>query len=173
MTSSSNLRCATVVLLLAASVQLCAQTSPPPAVAVTNLSAQTGQSPAAPGEVLREIDDPQTGDRWLLMRNAAFPGGPARMVRIAVHGQRIDPAQLAASGVNDATLPQVVIRAGDKLLVEEHTAVVDAVFEARAVAPAAVGTEFEVRLTIGGMVVRAVATGPGRATIKSSSGVRP
>jgi flagella basal body P-ring formation protein FlgA len=65
-----------------------------------------------------------------------------------------------------------VIRAGDRLTVEEHTAVVDAVLEARALAAAAMGAALDVRLTIGGRVVRAVALGPGRAALQSENGVR-
>jgi flagella basal body P-ring formation protein FlgA len=66
-----------------------------------------------------------------------------------------------------------VIRSGDRLIVEEHTARVDAVLEARAMNPAAVGGALDVRLTIGGVVVRAVALGPGRAAFQTGSGVRP
>jgi hypothetical protein len=35
------------------------------------------------GEVVREIDDPHTGDRWLLKRNDQAPGGPGRLVLVA------------------------------------------------------------------------------------------
>ena len=34
------------------------------------------------GEVIREVIDLETGDRWLLLRDAANPGGPGRMVRV-------------------------------------------------------------------------------------------
>ena len=64
-------------------------------LALVAVSVAAAQSPAAPGaqvlfssggqasferqaqeEIVREIDDPHTGDRWLLMRNNQFPGGP-------------------------------------------------------------------------------------------------
>jgi hypothetical protein len=46
---------------------------------------ESGRQGVAPGEqvsgeIVREIDDPHTGDRWLLLRNAEAPGGPGRLV---------------------------------------------------------------------------------------------
>jgi flagella basal body P-ring formation protein FlgA len=58
-------------------------------------------------------------------------------------------------------------------MVEEHTPVVDAVLEAQALNPAAEGESFDVRLTIGGKVIRAVALGPGRAKFEAQSGGQP
>ncbi|MGD0800257.1 MAG: hypothetical protein ABR906_02965 [Terracidiphilus sp.] len=125
------------------------------------------------GEIVREIDDPGNGYRWLLMRNDQPPGGPGRMVLIAAHRTvNAGADQRAAGQSGDAVIPPV-IRAGERLIVEEHTARVDAVLEARALTPAARGAVFEARLTIGGMVVRAVALGPGRATLEPETGVRP
>jgi hypothetical protein len=126
------------------------------------------------GEVVREIDDPNTGDRWLLVRNDQFPGGPGRLVLVAAH--RHAPGGVALPAARELTaeaefLP--VIRAGDRLIVEEHTARVDAVLEARAINPAAPGAAFDVRLTIGGHVVRAIALGPGRAALQPEAEVRP
>ena len=36
----------------------------------------SAQRRASRGEIVREIDDPHTGDRWLLVRDASHPGGP-------------------------------------------------------------------------------------------------
>jgi len=124
----------------------------------------------ARGEVLREIDDPHTGERWLLIRNGENPGGPGHLVRITAGGHRFAGA-LPAHAEEAAQPP--IIRSGDRLRIEEHTAVVDAVLEARAVTPAAAGAVFNARLTIGGKVVRAVALGPGRAAFQRETGVRP
>jgi hypothetical protein len=125
------------------------------------------------GEVVREIDDPYTGDRWLLLRNDQVPGGPGRLVLVAAHGNASGGAAPRAAGqAGDAQfLP--IIRAGDRLIVEEHTARVDVVLEARAMNPAAPGAAFDVRLTIGGNVVRAVALAPGRAALQPMTGIRP
>jgi hypothetical protein len=128
----------------------------------------SGENPGqgVQGEIVREIDDPHTGDRWLLMRNDRFPGGPGRLVLVAAH--RNAPGGAAVRLVGEAREAQFlpVIHAGDHLIVEEHTARVDAVLEARALNPAAPGAAFDVRLTIGGHVVRAVALGPGRAALQ-------
>jgi hypothetical protein len=125
---------------------------------------------AAGGQLYREIDDPHTGDRWLLTRNDEFPGGPGRLVRVATASHVAGGASGVSAG-QPVALP--VIRPGDRVIVEEHTAVVDAVLEARALRPAAVGAVFEARLTIGGRVLRVVALGPGRAALQPETGARP
>ena len=139
-----------------------------------------GSSTQPRGELYREIDDPHTGDRWLLLRNEEFPGGPGRLVRVRA-------GQSAASGADEpigvprqldqpagqAAQLLPVIRSGDRVVVEEHTAVVDVVLEARALAPAAAGAVFVARLAIGGRVVRVVALGPGRAAFQPEKEARP
>jgi hypothetical protein len=124
------------------------------------------------GEIVREIDDPHTGKRWLLMRDERYPGGPGRMVLAGVVLKESDVVIGRKAGQLVDTRFQSVIRAGDRLTVEEHTAVVDAVLEARALAPAALGGAFDARLMIGGRVVRVVALGPGRAALQPENGVR-
>jgi hypothetical protein len=66
-----------------------------------------------------------------------------------------------------------VIRAGDRIVVEEHTDVVDAVLEAVALGPAVEQGPLDVRLRIGGRVVRVVALAPGRARLFSKGEARP
>jgi hypothetical protein len=161
-------------------------------LALATVSMVVAQSPAAPsarvllssgglasihgqaqGEIVREIDDPHTGERWLLMRNMEFPGGPGRFV-LATADRKV------ARGASGRLIDQLdeaqvipVIRTGDWLIVEEHTAVVDAILEARALNPASAGAPLDVRLTIGGNVVRVVALGPGRAALRTETGKRP
>jgi hypothetical protein len=53
-----------------------------------------------------------------------------------------------------------LIRPGDRLLVEENTAVAHAVLEAVALGPAAVGSGIQVRFKIGGRVACGVAMSP-------------
>ena len=125
------------------------------------------------GEIVREIDDPHNGDRWLLLRNAEAPGGPGRLVRIAARANQSSSAIEPSVHPPEETLLPPVIHAGDRLIVEEHTARVDAQLEARALAPAAVGGALAVRLTIGGRVARVVALGAGRAAFQPETGVRP
>jgi hypothetical protein len=120
------------------------------------------------GEPVREIDDPHTGARWLLVRNDRNPGGPGRLVLVGVDQKKTDEA--SGQRAEEELRPGPVIFAGDRLIVEEHTALVDAVLEARALSPAAPGVEFNARLTIGGRVVRAVALGPGYAALQPRTG---
>ncbi len=110
------------------------------------------------GEIVREIDDPHTGGRWLLTRAPDHPAGPGRLVLAS--GMRIAVSRTGAPVVE---LPHPVIHAGDRLIVEENSAVVEARLDAVALGPAVIGSPLDVRLKIGGKVVRAVALAPGRA----------
>ncbi len=131
------------------------------------------------GEIVREICDPHTGGRWLLLRNDAVPGGPGRLVLVAAHRNEMpgpferQASQPLPANQHDEARFHPVIHAGDRVIVEEHTAVADATLEARALNPAALGSALEVRLAIGGRVVRAVALGPGRAAFQREIGGRP
>ena len=137
----------------------------------------------AEGEVVREIDDPHTGARWLLMRDSSHPGGPGRMVlATGPRGQALSDvrsdtrirAQDDSGPYQPGSAPaQPVIRAGDRLIVEENTAVVEARLEAVALNAAAIGSPLNVRLAIGGKVVRAVAVAAGRAALPAQNEVRP
>ena len=126
----------------------------------------------ATSEVIREIDDEATGDRWLLERDQTNPGAPGRMVRIESRGSDLSGGGNGAKDRAPAEL-RPVIHAGDKVIVEEHTAVVDARLEAVALASAAIGAEFTARLKIGGVVVRVVALAAGRARLASETEVQP
>ena len=165
------------VLVLGAALAACAQSSAGSGAQVMlssgGLASVETQGQRVQGEVVREIDDPHTGDRWLLLRNDQVPGGPGLLVLVVAHRNASVGAALRAAGQTGETQFLPVIRAGDRLIVEEHTARVDAVLEARALNPAAPGTAFDARLTIGGNVVRAVALGPGRAALQPEAGVRP
>jgi len=121
--------------------------------------------------IVREIDDPHTGAHWLLMRDLRHPGGPGRLVQLEStrHQTLSKPAQ---AGLAEKDI-RPIIHAGERLIVEESTPVVEARLEAVALGPAAVGSPFDVRLTIGGKVLRAVALAPGRAMLQIDSGGRP
>jgi hypothetical protein len=166
-------------LVAAAVIGACAQTAgshaaatPEPLRAVT-ATPGTALDPNGPVSlVLRQIEDPSTGDLWLLLRDAGRPGGPGRLVlaRPGTNTERAtpgDPRQPLSRG------ERPVIHRGDVLMVEEHTAVVDARLEAVALEPAAKGAHFKARLEIGGKVVRVVAISPGHASFAPESEVRP
>ena len=126
------------------------------------------------GAVVREIDDPECGTRWLLLRDASDRGGPGRMVLIqSANGEsKVKAAHAAAPGA--LVIPKrPVIRAGDLLVIEENTSRVEARLEAVALGPASPGNVFEVRLQIGGKIERAVALAPGRATFAGQIGAQP
>jgi hypothetical protein len=61
------------------------------------------------------------------------------------------------------------IRAGDLVVVERSTAIVEARLEATALETAAKGSAFHARLKIGGKVVLAVALGQGRAVFEQEA----
>jgi len=132
--------------------------------------------------VTREIYDAATGTRWLLLRDASDPGGPGRMVLIASadEGSR----EVAGSESKRTSVPHAanpiaspaidrVIHAGDALVVEEHSLLVDARLEAVALGSAVVGSEFEARLKIGGKTVHVMALGPGRAALMPERKAQP
>lgn len=130
------------------------------------------------GNVIREIDDSATGDRWLLVRDALNPAGPARMVRTetgkadSTGGTKSAPARKGAQSPATA-LARPVIHAGEAVIVEEHTSVVDARLEAVALGSAIIGAELRARLKIGGKVLRVVALEAGRAEMTPEGEAQP
>jgi hypothetical protein len=129
-------------------------------------------SPAGSRRLLREIDDPNSGTRWLLVSDKSNAGGPGRL-ELASPGrdQGTFARQAQGPGVAESR-PATIIRPGDKLVVEEHSATADAYLEGVALGPARPGSGLNVRLSIGHRVVRAVAVAPGRATLESATEVR-
>jgi hypothetical protein len=120
--------------------------------------------------MVREIDDPNTGIAWQLKHDDSHPGGPGLLVPIAATRIRNSSAEGVGlpAAVPAPRLP--VIRAGDRLIVEENTAAVDLRLEAKAMAAARVGDSISIRLTLGGGMVRAKVTGPGKATLLQDRG---
>ena len=118
---------------------------------------------------VRVIRDPHTAIRWLLERDPGRPGGPGRMVPIG-NEEDLEPGSVFGSASRPAgKLPTPVIRSGDRLVVEESSALVEARLEAVAMGSALEGAEFRLRLMIGGKILRAVALGPGRAAFAESA----
>ena len=148
------------------------------------------QSPAAlaelptsraldPGAIVREIDDPSSHARWVLVRGSGQRGGPGQMLQVVPQS---GSAALSVSGsvprfvIGSVPTPGSyipVIRAGDALALEEHTGVADIRLEGIALGPARLGAVLRAKLKVGGRIVRAVATGPGRATLAPDSEAWP
>ena len=124
------------------------------------------------GEVVHTINDPQTGHRWLLLRGPK--GGPGRLVPAPADskGHLLNDHALQGYPTSDPSVSPVIC-AGDRVIVEENSPVVSARLEAIALGPALSGSQLNVRLAIGGHVVRALALGPGRAVFASNNGARP
>jgi hypothetical protein len=151
----------------AAALPACGQTAAGMEHGARILVSPAGPVPASiSGEIVREIDDPHTGTRWLLMRDLSHPGGPGRLVPAANPRSEARPNEPVAEPVRP------VIRAGDRLVVEEDTAVVSSRLEAVALGPATIGSSFDARLKIGGRVVRVLALATGRAAFKPEGEAR-
>lgn len=118
---------------------------------------------------VREIDDPHTGARWLLMKDAAHPGGPGRLVQLELGGD----SSISQSSQAERPIAIPVIHTGDRVRVEEHTARVDATLESVALGPALAGQPLRVRLKVGGRLVNVIAVGPGQASLAAETGARP
>jgi hypothetical protein len=140
------------------------------AVIVSSGQAAVDQNPT-PAELIREIDDPHLGSRWLLYRDPAHPGGPGRLVRVG----SIAPDRLRSSapltGGEAAARP--IIHPGDRVVLEEDTSVVDARLEAVALGPALAGSPLQVRLALGGRILPAIAVAPGRVALAPELEIRP
>jgi hypothetical protein len=121
--------------------------------------------------LLREIDDPSSGTRWLLVRGKTNSGGPGRL-ELASPQRNLGALGMQAKTTSVAqSKPQPIIRPGDKLVVEEHSATADAYLEGAALGPAWLGSGLNVRLSIGHRVVRTVAVAAGRAVLEGATEV--
>lgn len=95
------------------------------------------------------IHDVALHRRWILLPDPAHPGGPARLVET----------------VYDAASPQsrqLVIHAGDKVVLCHHSKDSIVQLEATALNPAAVGETLKVRLRFGKSVLTVKASAPGQ-----------
>jgi hypothetical protein len=127
---------------------------------------QVAEPLQSPSLALREIDDPHSGARWLLVKDAAHPGGPGHLMQVGRDAH-------AGSGASRLPIASPIIHAGDRILVEEHTDVADAVLEAVALGPAVERGVLEARLKVGGRVVRVIALAPRRAGLAARTETRP
>jgi hypothetical protein len=124
--------------------------------------------------LVRVIEDPNLGDRWLLCRNPDHPGGPGRLQLVAAN--HASSARSIQGGASEAQVKafqdaaRSAIRAGDRVIVEENSAVAEARLGAVALESATIGSSFHARMEIGGRVLRVVAMGNGRAAFQVENG---
>jgi len=177
--------CGLVLALVAGTAALAQTRGLLPVGEAASLISSTALSNQIPAEsIIREIDDSRNGVRWLLLRDESHPGGPGRLVPVAGSapaaslksaGKANSPAGSAhaTTAVPGAAVSSPVVRAGDRLIVEEHTRVADVRLEAVALGAATAGSALNVRLKVGGKVLRAIATESGRATLQAETEARP
>jgi hypothetical protein len=109
---------------------------------------------------IAEIDDPHSGVRWELMRDPNHPGGPGRLTQMP--GKENGNGK---PGMKVPSRPAPVIRAGDRIAIDEDSSVAVIHLEAVALRPGSIGSDIPVRLKQGGSLFHAVVVGPGRATL--------
>ncbi len=131
-----------------------------PGLVALRVLARAEDRPLVPNTVVREIDDPSSGDCWLLERDPSHPGGPGRLVLARRE------SSLPESG------EKPVIRAGERVIVEENSPVAVARLEAVALSNGWRGSALKVRIEIGGRIARAIAIAPGRAALEEEGGAR-
>jgi Chaperone for flagella basal body P-ring formation len=133
------------------------------AVSLALIAGLVAQERAAGESVVTERTDLATGARWMLMRDASNGGGPARWVLETAGMDK------ATGGMLKAVERKLLIHSGDKIVVEEQTAVLHARFEATALTSAKSNESLRARITIGGRVLSARAIAPGLAEIKEET----
>jgi hypothetical protein len=117
-------------------------------------------------QVNREWVDPCLGSRWQLVLNSAHPSWPGRVMLVdasgggsSVRASKHLPSKAGSAGTRgtgwaavstqaDLSLP--VIRAGDQVVVDQRSTVIQARFQAVALESARMGEKLRVRLSTGG-----------------------
>lgn len=166
-------RCFLLGITLAATVSSLSQARPGARATVAVERAVTPNTGAMAEPLLvplRVIADHNLHLRWLLVRDEKNHGGPGRMVPT---GEEPNELPVNSESVRPRMVEATVIRPGDRVVIEEHTAKVEAYLEATALGAAAAGSAFEARLRIGARVVRALGIAPGRAVLATDRGARP
>jgi hypothetical protein len=152
------------------------------------------------GEAEREFVDPCLGSHWKIQTNAEHPGWPGRLVLMDAGAVRGGQRGNSASAVSvedkvgrvssssrevprfspNLALP-LAVRTGDRLIVEQDSAVLHAEFQAVALESARAGDRLRVRLSAGstaplsiaGKVVSVLVTGAGQARWTFEEEVKP
>ena len=107
----------------------------------------------------RIVEDVGTGMAWLVVRNVLHPSSPDRMFPVSCDGFERPRRR------NVRKLANLIIHAGDSVIVTDQSLVLYARFQAVALGAAQAAEPVKVRLKIGGQVLQAIATSPGRARL--------
>lgn len=108
---------------------------------------------------------------WILTRDRDDPALPGLWQRGS--GPDCKNPQPAGVSVASHAYAPLVIRAGDRVIVEDHSPMVDARLQAIALQSAHAGESLRARLVAGGGMVRVLAEGPGQAVLAPQEGLRP
>ena len=122
----------------------------------------TNTEPSGAGagsRIVREIKDPHSGAWWRLYANAENPAGPGRLI---IAGREEHGSSFTAQTKRNVP----AIHAGERVTVEEHSSAVEAYLEGTALESASIGSPLQVRLRIGGKVVKTVVMAPGRVEVQ-------
>ena len=155
------------VLVAGAAGQMGAQ-KPPPASADNTLP--TIRNRQAAWRVLRSFDDPGTAQQWFLLRDPSQPARPAKLIVVVHHrSDRTDrvSGRRSHSVTEGSGSDLPLVRAGDKIVLSEHSPGVESRFEATALSTASLGHVVSVRVDVWGRVLQAVVTGDARAEIQA------
>jgi len=139
------------------------------ASAMAQQNAEVASVPDKSVQLLRVIHDPSTRTRWLLYRDPSHPAAPAHLIP---ESEAAEVAGFSGTLSKSIKSPDLVIHAGDRVSVEEHTAVSSMYLEGVALSSAAEGEPLKVRLdlSMGQKQIAVLAVGPGRARIQPPSG---
>jgi hypothetical protein len=122
---------------------------------------------------VRIIDDQGTGRHWLMVRRLDRPETPASLLPLNEECFELLVSDLKKKlpiAAHQKGAP--VIRAGDRVLLLDSSAIADVRLEAVALGPATTGQELTVRLKLGGHLLRAVATAQGSVRMADGNEVR-
>lgn len=174
MTHDRNIACMLLIALMA--LPVCGQQKRHEAAAQgadCNRLQDLESSADADYRATRVILDAGTHQRWLLERNVSRPAFPARLIPVSgeLSCARFGFEESGHRSTSNPKRPLLpVIRAGDSLILVEHTRVSDARFEGIALSTGAAGEAIQVRLKIGGRTLIAIPTAPGRAMLLTEDG---
>ena len=156
----------TVCLALAACAQGAMQASKVGSCHARNLAPRVMKG----FRVVRVIEDPGSHLHWLIEQNIERPDWPARAIQVPDELSRRDymscHSDEAEKQGSDQSSP--VVHAGDALLIVEDSPAFRAYLEGVALNNGESGGSISARLRIGGKVVAAVVTAPGRAVLDDS-----
>ena len=157
------------LLMFAMAVQAIGQSRIPSQASAPNLDLGI-QNMAVQNSVFREIVDAGSGVRWVVLRDASHPEGPGHLLPAKPVGEVLTPGHSLEKHISVPAVVAPCIHVGDRIVVEEHTAMAEVHLDAVAMEPAVPGSICRVRLKVAGKVALAVVVAPGKAELAVAGG---